>query len=190
MARCESGELQTVSALKSITMKAATAALVLVSVASPVWAQGVSRKDASKGRRRGKRPATGAGQSRGTVAAPLQGPASRSAAESSRKRSPVPQPSAGPATDIEGTAAAVQQPPAAAARPHPATHGNLGAPDSRPEAAGAAAFFATQRSASRSSPKTADRDPRPQRHASGPAATGHRVRPLQKRVLALRSAAC
>src|SRR6185437_13879845 len=105
------------------------------------------------------------------MAPPLQGPASRSTAESSRRRSPVPQPSAGPAADPEGTVAAFQQPPATAAAPHPAAHGNLGAPDSRSEATGAAAVFSAQRSASRSPEEIAYRNPRSQRDATRPAAT-------------------
>ena len=87
------------------------------------------RKDARNGRKRGSRPS--AGQSCRTVAAPLQGSASRSTAESSGQRSPVPQPSAGAAADFEGTAAAFQQPAATAAKAHPATHGDLGTPDAR-----------------------------------------------------------
>ena len=87
--------------------------------------------------------------------------------------------------NLAGTLAALQQPSAAAARPHPATHGDLGAPDSRAESSRRGSSIRSSKTCRLSAGKkvrTAIRDLSVM--PPGTASAGHRVGSFQERVLA------
>src|SRR5580704_6655959 len=116
------------------------------------------------------------------MAPPAQRPSSRATAQSAGKRSPVPQSSASETAAIAQPVAALQQraPGEAAADAEP--DGNLGAPDSRAEAAGASTPLADAATPAGPPSGSAECSESPARNAAGRASARDRFRPLQEAV--------